>query len=260
MSEEYRALKSVQVKLDQEGKNTGVAAISNDNQIGEASWSSKNIADRFCLPFTKSGAVVTCQPIEGYPLEITTDENATKITCCGKNLFDYVEFCKSKGYVEQPDGSWMGEQTTGKVFTNNTNIDKQITISYVGKATARALCFAIKYEDGSTQYISDIGASEDFQYIKGTTTKGKVVSTISWWYNSNGTIYVKDVQIEFAETPTPYESYRGNTASVGEPILSVASTNYVFADVGEITVKGREDPAATYKRMNDAIINLGNVL
>ena len=45
----------------------------NDSAINTDSvWSSKNTVDKLCPAFTKSGNVVTCSPVEGYPLGVVT--------------------------------------------------------------------------------------------------------------------------------------------------------------------------------------------
>ena len=49
--------------------NIGAVEI-NDTAVGADAWSSKNIVDKLCPTFTESGSVVTCEPVEGYPLEV----------------------------------------------------------------------------------------------------------------------------------------------------------------------------------------------
>ena len=44
----------------------------NDDEIGTSAWSSKNTVDKLCPTFTESGSAVTCEPIEGYPLEVVS--------------------------------------------------------------------------------------------------------------------------------------------------------------------------------------------
>ena len=65
-------------------KNIGACEMD-DTTVGGGVWSSKNIVDRLCPAFTESGAVVTCEPVVDYPLDVTA-ETAAKITRCGKNL------------------------------------------------------------------------------------------------------------------------------------------------------------------------------
>ena len=46
------------------------AAHMGDSKIGPDAWSSKNTVDKLCPAFTESGSVVTCAPVEGYPLQV----------------------------------------------------------------------------------------------------------------------------------------------------------------------------------------------
>lgn len=46
------------------------AAVIRDDTVGGDAWSARNIVDRLCPAFSQSGSPVTCQPVEGYPLEV----------------------------------------------------------------------------------------------------------------------------------------------------------------------------------------------
>lgn len=75
----------------------------------EKVWSSRRTVERLCPAFEKSGSVVSCYPVEGYPLgvrsrieavqegsgdpspenvRLISGWNAATLTRCGKNLFD----------------------------------------------------------------------------------------------------------------------------------------------------------------------------
>ena len=47
-------------------------ALIDDTTVGSFAWSSKNTVDKLCPSFTERGAIVTCNPVEGYPLEVVT--------------------------------------------------------------------------------------------------------------------------------------------------------------------------------------------
>lgn len=73
-------------------ENIGAAAID-DTKIGPDAWSGRNVVDTLCPAFSKSGAVVTCQPVKGYPLGVVTmlpesEQGYTGLTLYrgGKNL------------------------------------------------------------------------------------------------------------------------------------------------------------------------------
>ena len=46
------------------------SAVADDKSVSNKPWSSKNTVDKLCPTFTESGSVVTCEPVEGYPLEV----------------------------------------------------------------------------------------------------------------------------------------------------------------------------------------------
>ena len=56
-----------------------------DSVIGDAPWSAKKIVDTLCPAFTATGNPVVCTPVEGYPLEVTSDSTVKR---CGRNLLD----------------------------------------------------------------------------------------------------------------------------------------------------------------------------
>ena len=53
----------------------GDASHIDDSKPGADAWSSKNTVDKCCPSFTESGAVVACEPVEGYPLHVVSSIN-----------------------------------------------------------------------------------------------------------------------------------------------------------------------------------------
>ena len=49
------------------------APVIDDQRVGSSIWSSKNTVDKLCPSFTESGTMVTCEPVETYPLEVVTE-------------------------------------------------------------------------------------------------------------------------------------------------------------------------------------------
>lgn len=47
-------------------------AIRNDKAVGDTVWSSKKTTELFCPVFRESGNIVSCNPVEGYPLQVVT--------------------------------------------------------------------------------------------------------------------------------------------------------------------------------------------
>ena len=66
------------------GSGGGSGALNDDQISKEASWSSQKTVDKLCPSFAESGSVVVCEPVEGYPLRVSTylptDHGVSKIT------------------------------------------------------------------------------------------------------------------------------------------------------------------------------------
>ena len=54
------------------------AAHIDDTSVGDKAWSSKNIVDKLCPAFEVSGAEVSCEPVEGYPLQVVSHIEAVQ--------------------------------------------------------------------------------------------------------------------------------------------------------------------------------------
>lgn len=97
--------------------NSGGSSVD-DSQIGEDAWSSKNTVDKLCPSFTKSGSVVTCEPVEGYPLEVVSHIQAVQ-TESDASTGEWVE---SEIYVgpENIDSGETQEFFTGTLVNGTT--------------------------------------------------------------------------------------------------------------------------------------------
>lgn len=93
-----------------------------DNIVGQFGWSSKNIIDKLCPAFTESGNVVTCTPVEGYPLEVvsaiavSSDEvTELKLTHGSKNFANL-----NTGLTVELNGAQGIIEDDGTIFINGT--------------------------------------------------------------------------------------------------------------------------------------------
>lgn len=225
-------------------------AVPDDSVVSKKPWSSMNTVDKLCPSFTEQGAVVTCEPLEGYPLTVTASAEATKVTRTGKNLFDFkppvslVTFTASSGVSERygyavrlPAGTY-----TIKASDEGALANKYIYCAVNGKDGAyiaqdtemwlrqgdkfKTLTFSLN--DGEVLYVHN-GQGP-------TSTNGKEAA-------SNELFRAHNIQIEVGSTATDYEQYRGREFAVGEDVPALAGVNYLWADVGEITVEGKKDLA-----------------
>lgn len=212
-----------------------------DSTIGtESAWSSKNTVDKLCPSFSKSGSIVTCEPLEGYPLNITA-EGATKITRCGKNLLNdrwktWSEWYEKRFLLNLPAGNYA--------------------ISAAKPAKETYLYLEKSVDSGSTwTEHGKILANTTARTITFTVVDGEKWSL--WTSKESYLASVDSLQIEVGSTKTDYEPFRGNTFGVGEPVPAIAGINCIYADTGSVTVHGKADPVAIIEKLTNAIVSLG---
>lgn len=119
-------------------------AVTDDTAVSKKPWSSKNTVDKLCPSFTESGAVVVCEPIEGYPLEVVSEIPAevgvSKITLYHSNEDESNEYT-----VDFHDSYSNGRYnwTTGELKTEDDGViqfaPKVITALY-GENTFHSDC------------------------------------------------------------------------------------------------------------------------
>jgi hypothetical protein len=213
-----------------------------DSKVGGLPWSSKNTVDKLCPSFSESGSIVTCEPVEGYPLTITA-EGATTITRCGKNLLndDWKE--------------WSNWDEDTKQFMLSLPVG-----SYVASATKpikETYLYLQKYDDYSAKWIDHgrILANNTARTITFTVADGEMWAL--WTSKESYLHWVDSFQIEVGSTKTDYEPFRGDTFGVGEPVPAIAGVNYIYADAGSVTVEGKADPVAIIDKLTNAVISLG---
>ena len=219
-------------------------AVSNDI------WSSKTIADRFCLPFTEKGNVVTCNPVEGYPMEVVTE--GTAITRCGENLWNF------KADVERVTPTTKADGTTASFWGYAVHLPPgayTLHTERVSGTSARYIYGDINSADGSYKKSVDTYTATNATTQKFTLEEGDVL----YVYNGNGSSdestsngFFKNqfnVQIEMGSVATAYKPYRGGTftATPSSTIVpAIDGLNIIFANNGEVTVSGRIDPKHLY--------------
>lgn len=266
--------------------NTPLArtAVVKDDIVSGKPWSSKNTVDKLCPSFTESGSAVTCEPVEGYPLEVTAEEGAT-ITRCGKNLFNYKDWIAyassvypSTNHPAYEEIEYLGRKcfsyrvfrSVAKKFTNirfkpNTQYTAKLQIAMqYGSNTEYAIpAFMIMYTDGSASSYVPIGSTlvyrDKFVEVSVTSTAGKTIShLIIPSFGSTGIVYIPIDSCVIEEgTTAEYAPYTGDTFAPGEPIPAIQGVNSIFADTGDVTVKGKADPVAIINKLTNAIVALG---
>jgi hypothetical protein len=189
------------------------AATIEDTSIGAAAWSSKNIVDKLCPSFTESGAIVTCEPVEGYPLEVEWET---------KNLATTDILVGARGITEN-DGVFSGSandfyQATkgGGLVKRRFEEGQQYVFSVYAKKELKdsSPYLRVRHTDGLSENII-ITAIDDFERISVVSQPGKTVASVSLDYSvSDTTLYIKDIQVEKGTTATAYEPYAETATTI----------------------------------------------
>lgn len=245
-------------------------AIIDDTKVGTDAWSARNIVDKLCPSFTETGAVVACEPVEGYPLEVTAQEDAT-ITRCGKNLFCF-------------SASASGDTAYGGLTSKYEKGDSAIVLNGTAtaehaKAIARGLLLKAGTYTISVNGLNTVGSSHDRLVLSYTNDAGTSVDVNKIMQNAPKTftldhdttvlinaVIAKDsaynnktisVQIEKGTVATEYAPYKGESFASGDTVYAIKGINTLWADAGEISVTGKADPVAIIEKLTNAVIASG---
>lgn len=237
--------------------NTPLArhAVPDDTIVSRKPWSSKNTVDKLCPAFTESGAVVTCEPVEGYPLVVTASADVTKIMRTGKNIIPFPYCEGSTGnrggmtYTVLDGGGVLisGNPTAQSNFyfygyENYTNCgflkSGEYTFSLSGDYTAVGNPFVYVYSTSKGILGGiNIAISNSVSFTVTEDLQDVAIYTVFALNNyCTGTI---NPQLEVGSTMTAYEPYQGGEFAIGEEITAIAGANTLWADFGEIIVTGR---------------------
>ena len=233
--------------------------------VGSAVWSSKNIVDKLCPSLEQSGTLVQCEPIDGYPLEVTASGGGEfVVTACGKNLYDREKYPLSPGMYVSSSGATTGYTNDSKYaacehFVPVSHLcGKPITLNHppaeIGGSGPRMVFYTEAAIDSVIPNINTNGHTiivpEEAHYMRFSVPKNYVDGS--------------QIQIEIGSVVTDYEPYFANTATGSDGkavVLAAKGLNNVFAYSGdkpaEITVAGKADPVAVIEKLTNAVLSLG---
>ena len=223
----------------------------------------KEVADKLCPGFAESGAVVTCQPVEGYPLDITAEEGAT-VTRCGKNLIDPTEYMKQSSATTLDRDVFTTEFTSGGSFVNAwanayAHPAGTYTVSVI-PVTAEVSLSLFVYDHATGEQIARLmNVGINGYKLKFTATAPFRITVCGPNPVTGGVYgtYSYKLQLEVGSTANAYEPYKGGAFASGEPIPAIPGVNTIYADKGNVTVTGKADPVAIINKLTDAILSLG---
>ena len=219
-----------------------------DTVLGDAPWSAKKIVDTLCPGFTKTGSIVTCTPVAGYPLEVAADSTVTR---CGKNLFD-----KSESKLRP-----LSYKTTAGDMVEIFGFEFMLPPgTYVLKAQSKesaqqGYVYGLTY-DINGAYLGEWNAAWGADLTAKTKTFTNWARVIIYdainrpaagasISHAWATFQKWDIQLEEGSTATAFEAYCGETFAPGETVPALPGINTLWAESGAITVTGRTDPTYT---------------
>ena len=237
--------------------------IEDDKISDKSAWSSKNTVDKLCPSFNESGDTVTCEPLEGLPLEVVshivpkqagsgdpsltnirpiTGYDSIKLSRTGKNLFGDVALAdaivSSGGKKDASNGTVTFSPGSNRFFSNlkeNTQYTAILYGSNTWNGAVSNLCF--RYTDGAYSTIPfDNTTPNEKAYACFTSYAGRSVLSFGR-VDVGGTTtleYDKCGLFEGVISLEDFEPYKGDTFTIdlGQTVYG-GSFNW---KTGELTI------------------------
>lgn len=254
---------------------------------GAIAWSGNYEFVQLYIQYQSSNGAVneTIYPylyVEGEVDEYTPYVNVanTKLTVCGKNMFDSSKLLAASGWTET-NGVYSGNP--GRIydifgagagddgaFYTAFEPNTQYTISFKGcvdEADKTGLIFRFDYTDGTTLYSPvSINTTTETDYVL-TSKPNASIARLSASFGTGVITHLKNIQLEKGTTPTAYEPYSGKTYDVYSDgsslrVTSVSPSMTIFTDNPNVTIDAtyNMDQTAAYNKLNaklDALLNGG---
>lgn len=230
---------AVKVILD---VTTGMAFVQNADTNAYLESRFDGIIDKLCPSFTESGAIVTCEPLEGTPLEVISEIPYTEpsqlesvtLTRRGKNLIPQpyahgtkvmngIAFTVNDDFSITMNGTATGQATFG-VMGKGTKLNGQSTadmgLVYGEKYTISVSTPLPSGMQLQTYFYDEVGGSKGSVNIgsAGTSKTFTFSADYAYFYSyfsvSSGTTlnnFTVCPMIERGEVATEYEPYRKET-------------------------------------------------
>ena len=261
--------------------------------VEEGKQEGKNEAiERYCPVLTESGAVVTCNPVENYPLNVVSDitpiqagsgdpsptnprpisgHTAVKVTVeNGTETAEYNTEFGQDAYCGNLDWSTGVLTLTHKMLT----LTGEESYNWVSYSTNSLYCTVGVMEDSKQGTASVYGWCSH-------TTRSNTSGAINWNlvrkanYNRGFETYasywgIADNKVETWKNFLKEQMANGTPVQIlyqletplivqltAQEILSLGGTNTVYCDTGDTTVTFKADPIALVAQLEESIISLG---
>ena len=261
---------------------SGEIAVTNpmdDERVSETTtWSSSKSVQTLAPTFILNGNAIICTPIEGTTLAV---EGSGKLVWAGgKNLLDNSTYGSYS--VNGVDIVYNPDDQTFTLNGTATAIIARTVYNYFVYAKGKTLIISANMISGSVSIPSSefavayVGYGDDLtshsNYInvsldgksgavgnKGVCKSNYVNSF--WFYITSGVTFDNfkvQVQLELGDEATPFEPYIGEPLDIQLPTTVTAKSgrNLLFADTGDVTVTGYEDPRTTIANLSARIAAL----
>ena len=224
-----------------------------DQNIGKNPWSSKQIIDALCPEFTESGNLVTCYPVENYPLDIVASWKPIQEgggnpypAGCGPNLLD---------------SSQLSPAAPGYCYGLSVTIDGDIIrINGTPNISEDSITITFKYAFSKQSIVTDYKA-------KAFVTKGTVINITT--IQSDGSLVATaklaadtSVNIEMrvmfytGEEPSIYYPHENIRTIHGRNNAIIAHCNENILNIKNAEEKKKIMNGITYERSEDGSIHV----
>lgn len=231
----------------------GMAFVQNADTNAYLEGRFDDIIDKLCPSFEKTGTLVQCEPVEGYPLEVSADGEFV-VTVCGKNLYNPAPV----GGYPLTDGYYVNKGN-GLLAGGGNHADYCATHGYIPVSHLVGMTINIS----NTPLTNAPGMAfydAEKKWLLGGKGNNQIVPEGSVYMRFSTYISKKDeAQIELGSAATKFEEYRSKTVngSGSAVVTALKGINNVFAFVGnnavEITVKGKADPVPIIEKLMQAV-------
>lgn len=254
------------------------AAVIRDDTVGAGAWSGKNIADRLCPLFSESGSIVSCQPLEGYPLTVVSQiqgQQAGSGSPAPENIrpltgWDKATLTQENGQTKREFSVRLGQTVWSGSLDWNTGILTVDKILAVFDGTENWGLFGGFYMIGGlpgagaqASLASTAGCCSHYRYTYGTA------EGVPGWSPdaSNSVATPRFVNTGFA-TVEQWKAYVAAQYAGGTPVTfgyplktpvtaaltpyeipALAGVNTLRCTTGETAVSGRADPTVLFEKL-----------
>ena len=148
------------------------AGVNDDELTDNAPWSSKHTVDKLCRPINETGSIVSCHPVEGYPLEIRDNT---------PNLLGAPNLDSQAGVTitDNGDGSYTLNGTATHDVSWTCYVESGLLagdpVRLTGCPAGGSLAYRLIAEGDSGEYFYDMGEGAVFEVTEYMANNGIIV-------------------------------------------------------------------------------------